>query len=95
MLLRLFLAASALVWLPYGLLCFFAPGLLAPWPRSLGSLPHPLPARSSFAPCMGAFRPRLVSSRARLSSNRLCNDLLSLRYPSCARVYSWHGSLAH
>lgn len=29
MLLRLFLAASALVWLPYGLLCFFAPGFLA------------------------------------------------------------------
>lgn len=27
--LRLFLAASALLWLPYGLLCFFAPGSLA------------------------------------------------------------------
>ena len=27
--LRLFLAASALIWLPYGLLCFFAPTLLA------------------------------------------------------------------
>lgn len=26
---RLFLAASALVWLPYGLLCFFAPGTLS------------------------------------------------------------------
>jgi hypothetical protein len=29
MLLRLFLAASALVWLPYGVWCFFAPGFLA------------------------------------------------------------------
>jgi hypothetical protein len=27
--LRLFLAASALVWLPYGLFCFLAPGSLA------------------------------------------------------------------
>lgn len=27
--LRLFLAASALVWLPYGLVCFFDPGYLA------------------------------------------------------------------
>lgn len=27
--LRLFLAASALLWLPYGLLCFVAPGFLA------------------------------------------------------------------
>jgi multidrug transporter EmrE-like cation transporter len=27
--LRLFLAASALIWLPYGLVCFFAPTFLA------------------------------------------------------------------
>jgi hypothetical protein len=27
--LRIFLGVSALVWLPYGLLCFFSPGLLA------------------------------------------------------------------
>jgi len=27
--LRLFLAVSALIWLPYGLLCFFAPEVLA------------------------------------------------------------------
>jgi hypothetical protein len=27
--LRLFLAASALLWLPYGLVCFFDPGFLA------------------------------------------------------------------